>query len=102
MNNDDSDQMKTSFKALLEYTVHHFAHEEKYMEQIQYPALDSHKKVHKNLIDVLIKFKNQLDAGELSNAKLTSFLKNWLFTHIMGIDTKYAKHAFENNSKQAA
>ena len=31
---------------MLDYTKYHFAHEEKYMESIGYPNLDSHKKLH--------------------------------------------------------
>ncbi len=98
MNLNVLDKMLSSFTELKEYTVHHFTHEEKYMEQIQYPALDSHKKVHVNLINTLLKFEEQFKAGKIEKGRLASFLKNWLFTHIMGIDTKYANHAKEHNS----
>ena len=40
-------------------------------------------------------FGQKIEDDALDKAKLASFLKNWLFTHIMGVDTKYAEIYFE-------
>ncbi len=103
-------KIKSSFVALEEYTIEHFTHEESYMRSIEYPAYESHKKVHENLLMALSKFKEDIEKNQLDGIKLSSFLKNWLFTHIMGVDTKYAKHSEEfshahshhSNSSQVA
>ena len=95
--------IKKSFESLAQYTVKHFTEEESYMEQISYPALESHKKVHENLLKAVNGFGAQIDSGTVDKTKLASFLKNWLFTHIMGVDTKYAKHSLDgHNNKNVA
>jgi hemerythrin len=75
------------------------------MQSFSYPSFESHRKVHENLLNVIISFGRKIDQGTLEKAKLASFLKNWLFTHIMGVDTKYAdtylNHSTKNNQKVA-
>ncbi len=95
-------EISKSFEDLKNYTIDHFSHEEMYMESIGYEALESHKRVHKNLIDSVLGFESQLKEDRLDKPKLASFLKNWLFTHIMGVDTKYASHSTEHSAMKAA
>ena len=99
LNSGKQSLIRTCFTNLKNYTIEHFTHEERFMEQTGYPALESHKRVHKNLLEVVLKFESQLNSSELDSIKLASFLKNWLFTHIMGVDTKYAKNALDKSSK---
>ncbi len=84
--------IKEAFIKLKDYTIMHFTEEEEYMQSINYPSYESHKRVHEKLLGALGKFAVELEAGRLQKDKLASFLKNWLFTHIMGIDAKYAEH----------
>lgn len=91
-----------AFADLKEYTVFHFDEEEAYMQSIDYPSYESHKRVHEKLLANVGKFEAQLKAGKLEKDKLASFLKNWLFTHIMGIDTKFADHAKQQGIKLVA
>jgi methyl-accepting chemotaxis protein len=91
MNNDIRNEMLSCFEDLKIVTIDHFTYEEGYMESIGYEALESHKRVHKNLLDVVVKFGGELEDDNLDKTKFASFLKNWLFTHIMGVDTKYAE-----------
>lgn len=97
-----SSNIPNSFEDLKNYTVNHFSHEEKYMESIGYESLESHKRVHKNLIESILRFESQLKENKLDKPKLASFLKNWLFTHIMGVDIKYANHSKQHIEKKAA
>ena len=63
---------------LVDYTVMHFGMEEKLMDQV----LDYQKK---------------LFAGEPTvSINLMTFLKDWLTSHIKGIDTKYVPFMKEN------
>lgn len=91
-----------AFNDLKEYTLYHFEDEEKLMREINYPSYESHKRVHEKLVSNVLKFESQLMEGKLDRAQLASFLKNWLFTHIMGIDVKYAAHHEQHNKRFAA
>ena len=72
------------------FVVEHFAHEEAYMASIGYEGLESHKKVHANLLEKWTAKRREFDAGDgkLSDA-LFHFLKFWLNAHIQGVDVKY-------------
>jgi hemerythrin-like metal-binding protein len=76
---------------LLQYVLKHFKDEEDYMASISFVGLETHKKLHQNLLTDLSmfvdKFKNS-EAQQLSS-EFIMFLKFWLSTHIRGIDTKY-------------
>lgn len=102
MNTNDDSYISQTFHALKSYTIHHFTEEETYMENIGYPALESHKKVHANLLEAVHKFEVALNEGTLEKGRLASFLKNWLFTHIMGVDTKYAEQGKKASHKKVA
>lgn len=91
MNSGKLGRIRQSFASLLEITLDHFSYEESYMEANNYSSLASHKRVHENLVRALERFGQKIEDGTLEEAKLASFLKNWLFTHIMGVDTKYAE-----------
>ncbi|MFO1012571.1 MAG: bacteriohemerythrin [Caulobacteraceae bacterium] len=72
----------------------HFADEERYMAQIGYPELESHKLLHKKLLLTFGEHAAQIkDAGGKPTDAFFNFLKFWLSSHIKGIDTKYAAHA---------
>lgn len=77
--------------ALIAYTRKHFADEEQYMESIGYSRLESHKKLHENLLAELESRVEAFSAGQDPKLgdEFTTFLKTWLATHIRGIDTKY-------------
>lgn len=94
--------IEKAFAELKQYTVFHFDEEEEYMRSINYPSYESHKRVHEKLLSTVGKFEADLKSGKLERDKLASFLKNWLFTHIMGIDTKYADHAKQQGIKLVA
>lgn len=104
MNSGDYTQIAAAFEALKVTTLGHFADEEAYMASIGYPSLDSHKKTHENLVSKLLSFVSHVENQTLDHPMLASFLRNWLFTHIMGIDTKYAEHAHRgsHSHKRAA
>lgn len=83
----------TCFTALASYTTEHFADEEAYMESIGYPQLSSHKRIHAALLKQVGQFGADLKTGRLDDMKLISFLRNWLISHIMGVDMQYSHHA---------
>lgn len=75
---------------LINYTKTHFATEERYFEKFSYPDTLSHKKEHEKFTEKVLAFKNDFNAGRVSlSVSITSFLKDWLVSHIQGIDKKY-------------
>lgn len=87
-----SEQKKT-LEELANFTVKHFGEEEQYMASIDYPLLDTHKRIHANLLEEFGSHKTSFEeTGELTT-KFFSFLKLWLTAHIQGIDKKYGLHA---------
>lgn len=75
---------------LVNYTKTHFATEERYFERFAYPETIAHKKEHEKFTQKVLAFKNDFDSGRKSmTVGITSFLKDWLASHIQGIDKKY-------------
>ena len=81
-----------------EYVLFHFSDEEKYLESINYPKLEEHKKVHINFVDELGDLKavllEQGPSPELAIV-LQEKVSLWLINHITVTDMDY-RHFFEN------
>jgi len=81
---------------LVGYTKAHFATEERLMAQYGYPNLAAQKREHEAFTKKVIDFKESFDSDRTSlSVSLTSFVKDWLFSHIAGTDKKYG--AFFNS-----
>ncbi len=76
---------------LVNYVIKHFKDEENYMQSANFPGLETHRKLHNNLMVDLNKLVMDFVNGtnEKISVEFVMFLKMWLFTHIRGIDTKY-------------
>lgn len=75
---------------LIDYTVFHFGHEEKMLEEAKYYMLEPHKKVHKNFVDKMLTLQGRFENGDDSAAKeLLDMLEGWLFRHIRLNDHGY-------------
>ncbi len=84
---------------LLSYTNYHFAYEERMMEHAHYPALDDHKRVHRAMTAQVEEFRKHVaGAGASLPLTLMSFLKNWLFKHILETDMRYSAHITGNKA----
>ena len=96
----DSDNRKllTSFDDMANYTVEHFSDEENFMQSFQYPQYESHKKIHEKLLNEVAKYRDQITRNALDHKILVNFLRNWLVSHIMGVDMQYAKNYHESSS----
>ena len=82
-----------AFFELVEYTKVHFADEEKYMEEINYPKIVEHKAQHKVLVKQVIRILNLLKNGNINiGDKLILILNNWLVKHILDHDLEFGKH----------
>lgn len=79
-------------KDLYEWTTNHFAHEEELMKKVQYKDYDAQKRAHTKLLDDVNANIQKIERNEDINLiQLMIFLKDWLVSHIMGMDKKYSE-----------
>lgn len=72
------------------YTVDHFQHEEKLMEQYHFPGLEEHRKIHRDLVDAVQEIKQRAASSTEDLAReLLRFLRIWLLEHIVVVDKSY-------------
>ena len=88
---------------LANYTIDHFAYEEKLMLGTDYPDFAAHEKKHcdfKSAVTELIDdYKTRGSTDELSK-NLENTVVKWLVRHIQGEDIKIAAHVREKNKHQ--
>jgi len=80
-------------KELANYTVYHFQSEEEAFRQFNFPEKDEHIRIHKDLVNQVVKIIKDFEAGkDVVSVNLLQFLKEWVVKHIMGDDMKYGKY----------
>lgn len=88
----DRDTILRAFDALATFTGKHFADEEAYMESVGYAHLESHKQAHRQLLACVDMQRREFagGGGKVASAVFT-FFRNWLTTHILGVDFRYGR-----------
>ncbi|TCS80544.1 bacteriohemerythrin [Pectinatus cerevisiiphilus] len=91
--NDKYDRILNLVVELREYTIIHFADEEKYMESIQYLHRFSHKIEHMKFVEKLNSINlEKIDANQKDSIiDLLGFLVEWLQNHIKKKDCRLRK-----------
>ena len=85
--------MSTILSGIVDYTVYHFATEEKYFDQYNYPESEVHKKEHSELVEQVAALQKKHEAGErVLTIEVMNFLRDWLNDHIIGSDTKFGPY----------
>jgi hemerythrin-like metal-binding protein len=85
-----------SLSAMHDYARSHFHFEEKYMEQLGYPHLIEHRRLHRDFENQVYNYIRQIEAGTLIlNTSLLKVIKNWLLEHILSEDKKYSIFAHD-------
>lgn len=98
LNGTKVEAIKNNLYDLRDYTLQHFEDEERYMESVGYPDLEAHKKIHKNMVSKFLEYQDQFHSNSLDKKKFIAFLKNWLISHILGVDKQYAEHSHKVSS----
>lgn len=81
------------------YTEVHFAEEEDLMRKAGYPQLHEHMALHRKFIDKADLFLDELEQTPLAaTAEISSYLMEWLVTHIQTVDAHYARYIRENGN----
>ena len=78
-----------TIKKTVDYTETHFADEEDYMREANYPRFDEHKKQHEDFVATILKTIEEFEAGNTEPVEMARFLKKWLLNHIAICDKKY-------------
>lgn len=91
-------ELITCFDRIVDFTSFHFAAEEAVMEENKFPGIRQHKLIHESLVKRVMELKQSL-LNEEDNVRndIKFFLKNWLTSHIKGIDKKYAEHIHQTS-----
>lgn len=77
-----------ALEELEEYTIFHFDQEEELMRDIGHTELRAHQRMHREIREVLLEFKNEFSFGKGDIENFMSFLKKWWTEHISVEDMK--------------
>jgi hemerythrin len=76
----------------LDYAETHFADEEDYMREVDYPYMDEQKEQHEAFVAEVQKSIEEFEAGNIEPIYMARFLKKWLLNHIAVYDKRYAPY----------
>jgi hemerythrin len=91
----------------VKYVKVHFATEEKIMLGTSFPDYPEHKRAHDEFVLEVIKNVKDFESGKrLVLLNFSTFLKDWILSHIAIMDVKYSYHlkrlaTLKNNEKQS-
>ena len=87
----DKAELGRLFKEFFDYMAKHFKEEEAYMQSLDYPLYDKHKKFHETIIEGMTKIlKEKKSIPELQKS-MKMIAKKWLVEHILENDLKIEK-----------
>jgi len=90
MEGNGGQELHKTLDSLFEYTVFHFASEEKLLLQNGYPEYHKHFMQHEALKSKVIEYRNKVEKGQVgTSVSVANFLKEWLVNHILVEDKKY-------------
>ena len=84
---------------LKDYTENHFALEELYMAQLEFPGRDAHIESHNRFreeIDQLLGQEDQLD--DQFRDIISTYLTEWLTRHVFGVDKELEDFILHSNA----
>ena len=82
------------------YAENHFVLEEIYMEKLEYPEAEQHRKAHNRFREELNALAEiEPDSSNDLQIALSDFLYKWLKMHVMGIDKKLEDFVMRSNAK---
>ena len=89
---------------LEDYTKKHFADEEMYQRECNYPKYALHKSMHENLIKDIADLNDRIDSEGVSQEIISStgqFLLDWVIHHIIDADLEFGEYYKKVNTYDA-
>jgi hemerythrin len=86
----DHDAIGKVINNIVSHTLAHFEFEEELMEQVAYPFIRVHKRLHDHFIQRLVGYTQRFDGGEDVTIELAHFLNSWLRSHFSHEDKDYS------------
>lgn len=84
-----NDKKMETLNKLLDYTVNHFELEEQFMESCNYPELEEHRQLHRELADKIRSLHHDLKKNKaVLSTSLMKLLRDWIVSHIGNEDNK--------------
>ena len=81
--------LATILAEMTQYTLYHFANEERLMDAVHYPGLRAHAQEHDELRRRVRAFGERFERGESTmTIELTLFLSAWIKQHLMTTDCR--------------
>ncbi|MDO3378720.1 bacteriohemerythrin [Geoalkalibacter halelectricus] len=78
---------------MVDYTLTHFATEEKYMLAYDYPELADHKAEHEVFTGKALELQSRIRNDEfILSLEVLRFLSDWIAEHICTSDQRYSRH----------
>ncbi len=94
---DNSERVKEVLQEMTNYALTHFATEETYMDEFNYPEYQGHKEEHRDFSIETIAYRDKVIKGDYQIAnEILEYLKWWLINHIQDTVKKYV-YCFKEN-----
>lgn len=78
------------FRELVDYTVTHFADEERMLQDCGYADYDRHKANREKLVGLVLGYQRRMEGSEPGvEPQAMNFIKTWLSGHVLGMDRNY-------------
>lgn len=96
--NIDDSSFQELFRELSSYAAKHFQEEESLLAKADFPELEQQKRHHQFFLAELERLDENFCRGDKTAVRgMVEFLRDWLFSHILMEDRKYAT-AFQKHS----
>jgi hemerythrin len=86
----DADKLSETISSLIHHAYIHFATEERYLVQTNFPDLRAHVLEHVGFIMKTLELSLKVKQGTEDNRlELLRYLKGWYSSHVLGVDRLY-------------
>ncbi len=97
---DNPEELREVLHSITMYAITHFATEENYMIEFNYPEYQYHKEEHHDFSRKVIQYCERVTDGDTQVAnEILEYLKQWLVNHIQVTDKKYVDCFIRNGLK---
>jgi hemerythrin len=83
--------------SLVDYTGHHFEHEEALMRRVGFPDFEAHREQHRDVSRKVLDLQARAEGGERTmTIEVMTLLMNWMGRHILEADQRIATYMVQS------